>query len=152
MLDKDGCNGNRADRPGCQASQFCIHFQSKLQDQQNQNTHNHRYGTDDRHRSGVGNDPHKFALPEQIGMLLSVQPAQITLDQFLIVLRLRQLFKSLLHLFLQALHLPELFFAHPVFPFLIAGLLLLKCIDLLCPFCQFKLFFLGKGLDFLHIL
>ncbi len=151
MLDIDHRDRHRR-RTGChKISRPRIHIQKELQQQKKQDAQPKRRHTDDRHASCIGDQTHHLALPVQIGMLLTLQPAQILFDQILILLRLRQLSVPFFHLVKHPLDLLILLIADPMRPLHEISLTVLQKRHPLRALFKLLTLLRRKRFDLLHI-
>ena len=94
----------------------------------------------------------QFDLPETVGLPFTVETAQVPLNQVLVFFRLFKLLICLLHFLFHAFHLIKLLIRHPVFPFLVAGLLPLERIYPFGTFHKQAAFILRQCLNLFNIL
>ena len=80
MLYKNQGDGHRSYGRHCQIPKLGIHLKTILQHKQKQNAGDHCHDTDYRHSPGIRKKPLKLRPPKKIGILFSLQPAQVTPD------------------------------------------------------------------------
>ncbi len=152
MLDVDDRDRRRRRTGRQQISGPRIHIQEKLQKQKQHHAEPQRCHTDDRHPSCIGDQVHHFAFTVQVGMLLTVQTAQILLDPPLILFRLAELLIAFLHLVRNPLHMIILLIGDLTRPLHEVRLAVLQLGHPHGAFLQLAALFLRKRLDLLHIL